>query len=73
MGTTANYLAKAMKLRARAKECRELAGLARDRKTNSQYTGLAESYERLARTQEALAQQAPDQPVQAGLSGHRPA
>jgi hypothetical protein len=64
VATQVNHLAKAIRLRARAEECRRLAELVRDKRSSSQYGGLAESYERLANTEEALAEMTPlpDQP-----------
>lgn len=63
MGTKVSHLAHAMKLRARAEECRRLGQLAREKPLSTQYEGLAQSYERLAYTEEKLAKTAPvDEP-----------
>ena len=51
MGTRANHLEQAKKLRARAQECRSLANLAGQASPQS-YLKLAESYEALAWAEE---------------------
>jgi hypothetical protein len=63
MGTKVNHLAHAMKLRARAEECRRLAELVNDDPFASSYLGLAQSYELLAHTEEELAERAPERSV----------
>ena len=55
MGSKASHLAHAKKLRDRAEECRVISGLVKDEKIATQYIGLADSYERMALIEEALA------------------
>lgn len=57
MGTKANHLAQAMRARARAEECRKLSRAIMDRRSASQYLDLANAYEWLASSEEALAEQ----------------
>ena len=51
-----DHIANAMRLRGRAEECRTLALAISDRVSATQYAGLAESYDTLARSEEQLAE-----------------
>lgn len=55
MGSKANHLAQAAKLRARAVECRKLAKIAANEKAVASYLELADDYESLAQEEEDLA------------------
>lgn len=49
-----DHAKKAKKLRDRAKECRKLADIMKDQSARNGYGGLAESYESLAKREEAM-------------------
>lgn len=55
VGSKANHLAQAKKLRDRAAECRTLAKIAADESVASSYLMLADDYERLAQDEADLA------------------
>jgi hypothetical protein len=55
VGSKANHLAQAEKLRRRAKECRTLAEIVHESLSAASYLKMADAYETLARDEEAHA------------------